>query len=258
MRRLTLIAMVCATTLLGAGLARGEVFGDDQLRVSFSGRLIPHSLPRDRDVPVRVTLEGAIRTPEGVRPPQLRRISIAVNRYGRLSTEGLPSCSPGLIESTDSELAMQRCGAALVGRGRFGASLETESLEAFPVEGRILAFNSRSSGRQAILLHVHASNPIEATVVLTFKISHERQGKFGTVLTTRIPRIASDLGYVTDLSLAIGRKYRVGGERRSFISARCAAPAGFPGALFTFARGVFTFANGKQVTTTLARDCLVR
>lgn len=257
MKRLGPILALCGV-LLVAGIARAEVFGDADLRVSFSGRISPHSLPRDRNVPVRVSLNGAIRTPEGVRPPQLRRISIAVNRYGKLSTAGLPVCATGLLESTGTELALERCGGALVGRGRFGAKLESPSLPPLPVEGKVLGFHGRAGGKPAILLHIHASKPIEATVVLTFKIAHPPRGKFGTVLSTTIPRIASDIGYVTDLSLSFGRKYRAGGERRSFISARCAAPAGFPGALFTFARGNFTFAGGKRLTTTLARDCLVR
>jgi len=244
--------------LLGAGIARGEVFGDAQLRVSFGGRFVPKILPRDRDVPVQVSLNGAIRTPEGVRPPQVRRISFAVNRYGRLSTDGLPVCRAGVIESTDSQLALERCRGALVGNGHFGASLESPSLKSFPVEGRVLAFNARAGGRPAILLHIHASNPVTATVVLIFKIRHLKRGRFGTMMTTNIPRIASDLGYVTDISLTFGRKYRVDGEQRSLVSARCAAPAGFPGAIFTFARGIFTFAGGKQVTTFLTRDCVVR
>jgi hypothetical protein len=257
MKRFGLIVALSAV-LLAAGIARAEVFGDGDLRVSFSGRISPHSLPRDRNVPVRVSLIGAIRTADGVRPPQLRRVSIAVNRYGRVSTRGLPRCRPGLLESTDTQTALERCGGALVGSGRFGARLESSSLNPLPVEGRVLAFHGGAAGRPTILVHIHASRPVEATVVLTFKISHPPHGKFGTVLSTNIPRIASDLGYVTDLSLFFGRKYRVGGERRSFISARCAAPAGFPGALFTFARGSFTFADGKRLTTTLARDCLVR
>lgn len=258
MRRLVLIAMAFATVLIGGGIARGEVSGDAQLRVSFGGHFVPKALPRDRDVPVRVNLSGAIRTPEGIRPPELRQITIAVNRYGRVDTRGLPTCPAGEIESTDSQAALARCRSALVGSGTIGAILESPSLKPFAVEGRVLAFSANVGGRRAILLHIHASSPVAATVVLVFKIRHPAQGKFGTVLTTRIPRIASDLGYVTDFSLGFGRTFRAGGERRSLISARCAAPAGFPGAIFTFARGVFSFAGGKQVTTTLARDCVVR
>jgi len=258
MRRLTLISVLCIAVLLGAGIARGEIFGEKGLYVSFGGRFVPHSLPRDRDVPIAVNLSGAIKTADGTPPPQLRRLTIAVNRYGRLSTEGLPSCQPSLLESTDSELAMERCGSALVGHGRFGANVEFPDRAPFPVAGSMLAFNGRVHGRPVILLHIHGSNPVEITVVLTFEIHHPRHGKFGTVLTAKIPRIAADLGYVTDISLVFSRKYRYQGKQRSFISARCAAPAGFPGALFTFARGTFDFAGGIQLSTSLARDCQVR
>jgi hypothetical protein len=188
----------------------------------------------------------------------LRRITIAVNRYGRMSVRGLPTCDSGQLESTSSEIAMARCHRALVGRGRFGANVELPNAAPFPVEGRMLAFNGRARGKPAILLHIHGSNPVEATVVLTFEVRRVRSGKFGTLLTTKIPRIASDLGYVTDVALSFGRRYRFAGESRSFISARCAAPNGFPGAIFTFARGSFVFAGGKRIDTTVVRDCLVR
>jgi hypothetical protein len=256
-KRLAFIVLLCAV-LLGAGLARGESKVEDGLRLSFDARFAPHSLPRDRDVPVRVDVSGAIRSVDGSRPPQLRRISIAVNRYGRMSTRGLPTCDRSRLESTSSKTALRRCGSALVGRGRFGANIEFPNIAPFPVEGRMLAFNGRAGGRRAVFLHIHGTNPVEATVVLTFRIRHPRRGRYGTVLTTKIPRLASDLGYVTDVSLSFARRYRFRGEPRSFISARCAAPDGFPGAIFSFAKGTFDFAGGKRVTTAIVRDCLVR
>jgi hypothetical protein len=94
------------------------------------------------------------------------------------------------------------------------------------------------------------------TIVLKFKITHQR-GVFGTVLFARIPAIASNLGYVTDISLTFGRMYRYKGKQRSFISARCAAPDGFPGAIFPLARGTFTFSNDQRLSLTLTRDCRV-
>lgn len=252
-----LIGAGLAVALLGAGLAHAELSQRGNLRLSFDARFSPHALPRDRDVPVSVSLTGSIRTTDGNRPPQLRALSIAVNRYGRLSTAGLAVCPQRRLEATSSEAALAICHQALVGRGRFGANVDFPDLE-FPVEGRILAFNSRRRGRPAIALHVYGTNPVEATLVLPFGIKHPERGRYGTVISTRIPRIASDLGYVTDLSLTFGRRYRHNGEARSFISARCAAPAGFPGALFNFARGSFSFANGQTLTATLTRDCLVR
>jgi hypothetical protein len=258
MRRLAVIGLLLATVSFGAAIAHGEISGEDGLFVSFGGGFTPRSLPRDRDVPVTVRLKTSIKTTDGARPPQLRRISFAVNRYGQISTKGLPACRPALLESTNQATALARCGGALVGRGQFIANVEFPNRAPFPVHGQMLAFNGKTHGRSAILLHIHGSRPVEVTVVLTFTIRHPARGKFGTVLSTRIPRLASDLGYVTDVSLVFNRRYRYRGEERSFLSARCAAPAGFPGAIFSFTRGTFAFADGKRIVTTLTRDCLVR
>lgn len=258
MKRLALIAVLIVAVPFGAGIAHGEISGSDGLFVSFGGGFTPRSLPRDRDVPVTVNLNVAIKTADGERPPQLRRITLAVNRYGRLTTKGLPTCPPALLEATDPPTALARCRSALVGRGHFAANVEFPNRAPFPVEGKMLAFNSRAHGREAILLHIHGSNPVEVTVVLTFTIHHPKRGKFGTVLSTRIPRLASDLGYVTDVALVFNRRYSYRGKRYSFLSARCAAPSGFPGAIFSFTRGTFAFASSKPIVTTLTRDCTVR
>jgi hypothetical protein len=257
MNRLAAITIVCAATALLAAGAHGESERVGNLIVTFDGRFTPHALPRDREVPVNVDISGKLRTADGERPPALRSMSFAVDRHGLLSARGLPVCLPGRLESTSSDEALSRCRGSLVGKGRFGANVDFPDLE-FPVKGRMLAFNTRAKGRPAIALHIHGSSPIEATFVLILHIRRLPKGTFGTVLSTRIPKLAADLGYVTDFSLSFGRRYRHQGELRSFISARCAAPAGFPGALFNFVRGSFSFANGKTVTTTLARDCVVR
>lgn len=258
MKRLAFIGLLLAATLLGAAIAHGEISGDRSLRVRFGGGFAPRSLPRDRDVPVKVRLNTSIKSADGNRPPQLRRISFGVNRYGRITTKGLPACRPQLLEATNPRVALDRCGPALVGRGNFTANVDFTEREPFPAHGRMLAFNGRAGGRPAILLHIHGSAPVEITVVLKFKIRHPARGKFGTVLTTRIPRLASDLGYVTHVSLEFDRRYRHRGRRYSFLSARCAAPTGFPGAIFSFTRGTFSFAGGKRIVTTLTRDCTVR
>jgi hypothetical protein len=258
MKRLAVIGLLLATALTGAAIAHAEIAGEDGLFVSFGGGFTPNSLPRDRDVPVTVKLDTSIKTSEGKRPPQLRRISFEVNRYGRISTVGLPACDSGLLESTNTRVALERCRPSLVGRGQFAANVAFPDRAPFPVHGQMLAFVGRSHGHPAILLHIHGSSPAEVTVVLTFTIRHPAKGKFGTVLSTKIPRLASDLGYVTDVSLVFNRRYQYRGKSYSFLSARCAAPSGFPGAIFSFTRGTFSFAGGKQIVTTLTRNCTVR
>jgi hypothetical protein len=74
----------------------------------------------------------------------------------------------------------------------------------------------------------------------------------------RPPKIAGEIGYITDLQLKLGRRYTYGGKSRSYLSARCAAPVGLPGAVFTLAKGSFSFDNGQRITSTLSGNCWVR
>ena len=80
--------------------------------------------------------------------------------------------------------------------------------------------------------------------MLTFKIV-QKQGTFGTLIKTFLPKPARKWAYVTHFDMHLRRVYTYKGEKHSFISAGCAAPAGFPGAVFPFARANFGFAGGK-------------
>jgi len=256
--RMLIPLVLVALGLLGAGLAQAELSQDGNVRISFSGGFSPHSLPRDRPAPVTVNVQGEIGTTDGSHPPPVRRIEIGLNSNGRLSTEGLPTCSGPLLQSTSTEAALERCRPALVGRGHFGAEVDFASNSQVPATGTMLAFYGKSKGRRAIFLHLYITTPVRTTFVLPLTISHRAKGKFGTILSARIPTLAGGLGSVTQIDLTVGRDYTYRGQPRSFISASCPAPAGFPGAVFTLARGSFYFADGKKIDTTLARDCRVR
>ncbi len=257
-RRLAIPIALLLAALLSASVARGELTQSEGLRVAFDGGFSPSALPRHRPVPVTVRIEGSIDTVNGSQPPQLRQISFAINRNGKLFSGGLPTCPIDLLQSTTSQAALARCRPALIGRGSFGADVDFPSLPLVPVHGRLLAFNGRSGGRPEVLLHLYVSSPTQVTLVLPFKVVKQSAGLFGTILSAQIPKIAGELGYVTDIALEIGRRYRFQGRPRSLLSASCAAPPGFPGAIFNFAKGSFSFANGQRLTTTLTRDCQVR
>lgn len=256
MRRV-LVLTIGAAVLLGAGLARAELVQRGDIRLDFDGRFTPKVLPRDHDAPVSVLIGGSVSSVNGGRPAGLRKISIAVNRYSKLYTRGLPTCESGELQSTSTDEALERCRGALVGSGKFAAIVDLSN-DQFPVKGRILAFNSGNPRHPQLILHIYNPSPAQTTIVLKFTITHPKTGDFGTVFTARIPEIASDLGYVTDVSLRFDRQYRYLGQPRSFLSARCAAPAGFGGGPFPFARGKFDFSNGQRLSTTLTRVCQVR
>jgi hypothetical protein len=244
--------------LLGAALAQAELSQDGNVRISFSGGFTPRSLPRDRPAPVTVDVKGAISTTDGTHPPAVRRIEIALNRNGELSTQGLPVCTGPSLQSTSTAAALKRCRPALVGQGHFGAEVRFAAGSPAFATGTILAFYGRANGRPALLLHLYVTTPVRTTFVLPLTISHRAKGRFGTILSAEIPTLAGGLGSVTRIDLTIGRNYTYRGQPRSFISASCPAPAGFPGVVFSLARGSFYFVDGKKIETTLARDCRVR
>jgi hypothetical protein len=259
MRRLLIAAAIAALCLPIAGAtAQRQIVQSGNVRVSFGGRLAPRALPRERPAPVTVHLDGSVSTVDGTRPPQLREIAVAVNRAGRLSTVGLPTCPPSRLQQTSTEAALDLCRNALVGHGRFAASVDFPGSPLIPAKGAVLVFNSSTRKGPGMVLHLYGTTPVKAAFVLPFEISRQARGEFGTVFTAKIRTLASDLGYVTDIELTIGRRYRYAGEARSFLSASCAAPAGFPGAVYDLAKATFTFPDGKRLTSRLPGDCRVR
>ncbi len=258
MRRLAIALTLALAVSIAADAAQGELIQQGSLRVHFDGSLAPRALPRERLAPVTVSLDGTVSTSDGSRPPQLRELTIAVNRAGVVSNAGLPVCRAPELQQTSSEAALEACGPALVGHGHFAANVDFPGAPLIPARGEILAFNSRFQGQPAMLLHLFGTSPVRATFVLPFTISHPGHGKFGSVFSTKIPELASDLGYVTEISMKIGRTYRYRGAQRSFLSASCAAPAGFPGGVFELAKATFSFANGQRLATGLSRECKVR
>lgn len=256
MRRRTLISiLILALTLVWVASSQAVRVAKDGIVVTFNADFSPHVLPRLRPAPVDVKVTGRVATTDGSHPPPLRRIEVAINRNGRLETTGLPVCTAPALQSTSSKAAMARCRPALVGRGRFHAVVKLG--REIETSGEILAFNSRSHGRQALLLHLFGATPVRFTLVVPLAIGHLAKGDFGTVLRANIPRLAGDLGSVTEIDLTIGRRYTFGGKRRSYVSAACRTPADLNEAIFPFARGSFRFDGHPEISETLLRVCRV-
>jgi hypothetical protein len=256
-KRIGVPALAVAILVAGAALAQAELTARGDLFVRFSGGIAPVALPRESRAPISVSVSGTVRTLSGERPPALRRIAIAINRGGRLDTIGLPVCRESQIQPSSSSQALASCGDALVGRGRFTAAIAFPEQSAFPSQGQILAFNAVVDGRPAILAHVYGGQPIPITRIIVFHIRRSG-GAYGTVLTGSLPASLNRYGYVKQISLSLHRDYTYQGRKRSYLTAACAAPAGFPGATFPFARASMAFADGRTLASTLTRSCRVR
>jgi hypothetical protein len=247
--------------LLGAlfslvtAIAPAEVAQRDGVRVSVRGRIEPHRLPRKRTAPIAVVIAGRIKSTVRGQLPQLQRIAIAMNGNGHLDYRGLPRCRRGQIQPSTSGDALAACRRALVGTGTFSSDIRLPEESPFPSEGHILAFNGRYHGRPAILAHIYGTDPAPTSYVLPFTIRHTH-GTFGAVLDAYLPQLTGTWGFVTGVSLTLGRGQGPAG--RNYISAACPAPAGFDSVPFPLVRSTFSFTDGPELTTTVTRSCRVK
>lgn len=254
-----LAAVLACTTLVlafAAPPAAAELTEHGDLFIRFKGGINPNALPRTQLAPIAVSVAGSVKTLSGERPPALRRIEIELNRGGVLNSRGLPVCHyRDLVAATPSR-AMDTCGDALVGNGAYLGKTAFPEQETFPSQGHILAFNAVYEGHEAILGHVFGYDPVPITRIIVFRI-RRTSGTFGTVLTGNLPDAVNHYGYATGIYLTLFRRYAFAGQQRSYLSAACAAPAGFGVATFPFARASMTFADGRRISSTLTRSCKV-
>lgn len=253
-------AMAAGAAGSGSAAAAGAPASDSTvvqrhgIRVSFDGKLTPKALPRHGMAPVRIVVDAKIAATAGEEPPQLRRISIAINRNGRFTSRGLPVCRLHDIQPSTTSGALAACRSSLVGEGRFSANVKLPEQSPFPSAGKILAFNGRVHGKPAILAHIYGTRPIPTSIVLPFLIGNS-SGTYGTTLSASLPQATGSWGYVTGLRMSLRRRFSYRGHSHSYLSAGCPAPAGFPGAAFPLARTRFSFAGPLTLVSVLNRSC---
>jgi hypothetical protein len=227
------------------------------LQVSFGGSVVPRLLPRVGTTPIAVTIRGHVRALTAAPPPSLRRIAIEVNRLGVLEHQGLPACPLRRLRASSTEAALEQCRAAMVGEGRVSGVLVLPEQTPAPFGGRVVAFNGTlPDGRPGILAHLFTSRPAPLTFVLAFSVARA-QGTFGTRLVATVPAKTRRTAHITSFTLRLHRTYVADGERRSYLSAGCPAPEGFPSVTFPLVRTSYGFEGEKTVSDTLVRTCQV-
>ena len=237
---------VAAMASLGS-LAQAEVSQKAGVRVKVSGSMSPTKLPRKGTAPIAVSVAGQISTTKQNVFPKLTEIAIAINRNGKLDTKGIPLCRYGHISPSTTQQALAACGSAQIGEGSFSADVRIPDQSPFPSKGKVLAFNGKLKGRPAIFAHIYGTRPVPTSYVLPFVIT-KTKGTYGTELSTSLPNVTGEWGYVTGISLNLERKV---------LSAGCPAPKGFTKASFPLARTSFSFEGGPTLTSTLNRSCKV-
>lgn len=254
-RRIALSSATLSGALLLAALASAAVVQQDNLRITVLSQILPYKLPRHGTAPIAVFVSGHVATPDGSVPPQLQRMSIEVNRHGLLQSRGLPACSKAEIDPGSTARALSNCGDALVGSGRFWATVVFPDQRPYPTRGRLLVFNGRVSGRPVLFAHIYTTVPFSTSFIITFRIRRIHRGAYGTELSASLPQALGSWGFVDRIKLTLRRKYRHKGRQRSYFNAGCPAPKGARVVAFPLARASFYFAKRKPIVLTVPKSC---
>jgi hypothetical protein len=252
------LAFGLIASVLLAGLASADVVQKGTVRVNVSGKLKPKRLPRTGSAPIAVSVGGKISSTDATLPPQLKAIRIELNRNGLLDDAGLPICPYPKIQPGSSARALAGCRSALVGEGAFSAEVTLASQVPYPTQGKLLLFNGERNHRPVLYGHIYSPKPFATSFVIVFELSQRRRGPYGSELSARLPRAMGAWGRLTSLSMTLSRRYRVGGERRSYLSAGCPLPEGFTIVSFPLARTSFDFVGGQRLTSVLVSTCKAR
>jgi hypothetical protein len=240
------------------GIATAAVIQQGNLRITVLSQVQPYKLPRKGTAPIAVFVAGHIATSNKQLPPQLEKLTVKVNRAGLLQSRGLPVCDIPQIQPASTERALENCGDAVIGSGQFWANIVLPDQGAYPTHGRLLIFNGRTHGHPALLAHIFTSNPFATSFVVVFRIRHLDHGIYGTQLTASLPQALGTWGFVDRIKLTLRRKYRFHGKQSSYFNAGCPAAKGFKKTVYALALASFTFAGGKELSTTVPKSCAVK
>jgi hypothetical protein len=240
-----------------ATVADATVIQSGNLRVTMLAQVEPPKLPRKTPAPIAVFISGHVATVDGALPPQLQTMTVKVNRHGLLQSKGLPVCRLPQIQPGSTERALANCGDALVGSGRFWASVVFPDQRPYPTRGRLLVFNGRLGAKPALFAHIYTTKPFASSFVVAFALKHIDQGPYGTELQASLPQALGDWGFVDRIKLTLRRKYRYLGKELSYFNAACPAPADSETASFPLATANFSFAGGEAISATVNKACRV-
>jgi hypothetical protein len=247
LRRAVLLSFVAATAL--AGTAAGALVEVDDVVLHADGGFKPQTLPRHQFAPIDFNGRLDIAAKGGGKPSPLRQALIDFDRDGRLSVAGLPTCAPESIAAASTAEARATCASALVGSGTVEALVSLPSGWTVAVSSPLSIFNGpRLGGLPTAVLHarLEAAGSTE-TYAIPVPIE-KRRGGFRYRARLDVPLIAGGAGAITHVDVKIGRRYRAGGQQRSYASARCS-----DNILQTHGR--FTFEDGTIIDGLVEKFC---
>jgi hypothetical protein len=250
-KRLPIALAVLAVGAVIAGAAGAAEVRVGTLVLRADGGFTPRVLPKRRYAPIEFEGHGDVKTTDGSMPPAAQRAILEFDRDGKLDTKGLATCPPGRIQNATPKQARRRCRAAIVGTGHVRAAITLPGRRRVDVRAPLSLFNGpRQGGKPTVVGHTRSTYPKVETYVVVVPIE-KRRGLYGYRADITIPEIAGGFGSLTHVDAKIGRRFRSGGAKRSYVSARCSD-------YILQTRGFFSFADGTVISGVVYKTCQPR
>jgi hypothetical protein len=249
-RKIAIATALAACLVIAAGASAALVkVGPLVLRAD--GGFAPRALPRHTYAPIHFQGHASITSTEGGPPPALQQAILSFDRDGRLTTAGLPTCSPAALAGTTPEQARQICSSSIVGVGHVSAEVALPGVSPIEETSPLTLFNGpQVGGNPTVIFHAQGTYPGTETYVVVMPIER-LHGAYAYRTTLNVPPIAGGHGSLTHAEVKIGKRYSFRGVPRSYTAARCS-----DGVLAT--KGRFTFSDGTIIYGAVEKPCHVR
>src|ERR1700742_4835894 len=94
------------------------------LEVTANGGFSPTALSKTKQTPNELKASGEVKESDGSHPPAARELIIEGDKNAEVHVKGIPTCTSGKIQATDTAAAEKACKAAIIGEGTTTAQVK--------------------------------------------------------------------------------------------------------------------------------------
>jgi hypothetical protein len=227
-KRLTwVVAAALAVVVSAAGIASAT----DSTGTNYSllkMKVTPSKLSKKKFKPVKKLFvdtstlnnnNGGTPTNPNISPAPTTKVVLTFDKNIKFTSKGLAQCNSATIVNDNTSQARSACKKSMVGSGSATACVvggATGVPCANTFQQTVSAFNGKpKGGKPTIVLHSWSA-ALPLPVVLTGTLDQKKN-----TLTVPLPPNVYSAATITDFKTTVGKKYKKGKKKLSYVTARC-------------------------------------
>ena len=193
------------------------------LDVTLDVEVSPTALPKTERAPASLTVDTAIGTKDGSRPPALEKLVLQLDRNTSIDVGGVPICNRGYDIRLGLDGVRRICRDSIVGGGKAGFEVAFPELAPVASSPNALAiFNGGTDeGRTVLYALTEMTQPVVTMITMRIEIRRHPKGRMGTEAIVSVPKVLNGAASLTDLSLILHRRISGRASKAGILSAKC-------------------------------------